>query len=301
MRGWTTKDEDTIDIYLTLQCQSDEKQHVTKTTTWLQKKSIYIGAEGAVSRGTSCWAPWKQGTSLNIIRPSNESNTLWIVFGVPTGYSIQSVAFPKSHGVSHVVPIQVAMLAGQPKSHWWFYIPWNIPNLTKSVFCFTHHFLLVQSYISMHTFLVVDPIMYMYIYIYIYIHTYIYIYTYIYMYVCMYMYIYIYIYHHVGWISHYFSSYLPILLVRYPFAHMYIYIYYTIDTYSIPIFVWWISMILDRWERSRSSVAAGASQSEPECSPGPCCGDAPTPTRWCPPSYKLVYNPNNYRYNPHKP
>ena len=24
-------------------------------------------------------------------------------------------------------------------------------------------------------------------------------------------------------------------------------------------------------------------------------------TRWCPPSYKLVYNPNNYRYNPHKP
>ena len=21
-------------------------------------------------------------------------------------------------------------------------------------------------------------------------------------------------------------------------------------------------------------------------------------TRWCPPSYKLVYNPNNYRYNP---
>ena len=22
-------------------------------------------------------------------------------------------------------------------------------------------------------------------------------------------------------------------------------------------------------------------------------------TRWCPPSYKLVYNPNNYRYNPH--
>ena len=22
------------------------------------------------------------------------------------------------------------------------------------------------------------------------------------------------------------------------------------------------------------------------------------PTRWCPPSYKLVYNPNNYRYNP---
>ena len=24
-------------------------------------------------------------------------------------------------------------------------------------------------------------------------------------------------------------------------------------------------------------------------------------TRWCPPSYKLAYNPNNYRYNPHKP
>ena len=24
-------------------------------------------------------------------------------------------------------------------------------------------------------------------------------------------------------------------------------------------------------------------------------------TRWCPPSYQLVYNPNNYRYNPHKP
>ena len=22
------------------------------------------------------------------------------------------------------------------------------------------------------------------------------------------------------------------------------------------------------------------------------------PTRWCPPSYKLVYNPNSYRYNP---
>ena len=21
-------------------------------------------------------------------------------------------------------------------------------------------------------------------------------------------------------------------------------------------------------------------------------------TRWCPPNYKLVYNPNNYRYNP---
>ena len=21
------------------------------------------------------------------------------------------------------------------------------------------------------------------------------------------------------------------------------------------------------------------------------------PTRWCPPSYKLVYNPNSYRYN----
>ena len=27
----------------------------------------------------------------------------------------------------------------------------------------------------------------------------------------------------------------------------------------------------------------------------------PIHTRWCPPSYKLVYNPNNYRYNPHKP
>ena len=24
-------------------------------------------------------------------------------------------------------------------------------------------------------------------------------------------------------------------------------------------------------------------------------------TRWCPPSYKLVYNPNSYRYNPHEP
>ena len=29
-----------------------------------------------------------------------------------------------------------------------------------------------------------------------------------------------------------------------------------------------------------------------------CCTTA---ARWCPPSYKLVYNPNNYRYNPHKP